>query len=80
MSQDAAAAHDPFSHFPLHCLPCWESDPLRENENDRLRLFDVYLKDLRKRELSFRIIQGTGEQRLNNAINSIEDYRASTLT
>ena len=65
----------------LLCYPdlAWESDPLRENENDRLRLFDVYLKDLRKRELSFRIIKGTGEERLNNAINSIEDYRASTL-
>ena len=66
----------------LLCYPdlSWESDPLRENENDRLRLFGVYLKDLRKRELSFRIIKGTGEERLNNAINSIEDYRASTLT
>ena len=65
----------------LLCYPdlAWESDPLRENENDRLRLFDVYLKDLIKRELSFRIIKGTGEERLNNAINSIEDYRASTL-
>ena len=65
----------------LLCYPdlVWASDPLRENENDRLRLFDVYLKDLKKRELSFRIIKGTGEERLNNAINSIEDYRASTL-
>ena len=66
----------------LLCYPdlAWESDPLRENENDRLRLFGIYLKDLRKRELSFRIIKGTGEARLNNAIKSIEDYRASTLT
>ena len=65
----------------LLCYPdlVWELDPLRENENDRLRLFEIYLEDLRRRELSFRIVKGTGETRLNNAINALEDYRELSL-
>ena len=65
----------------LLCYPdlVWEPDPLRENENDRLRLFEIYLEDLRKRELLYRVVKGTGETRLNNAINALEDYRELSL-
>ena len=65
----------------LLCYPdlAWELDPLRENENDRNRLFEIYLEDLRKRELSYRVVKGSGETRLNNAINALEDYRELSL-
>ena len=65
----------------LLCYPdlAWELDPLRENGNDRLRLFEIYLEDLRKRELSFGVIKGTGEIRLNNAINALENYKELSL-
>ena len=65
----------------LLCYPdlAWEADPLRENQNDRFRLFEIYLEDLKKRKLSFRIIKGTGEARLKNAINALKDYKKSNL-
>ena len=65
----------------LLCYPdlAWAADPLRENQNDRFRLFEIYLEDLKKRKLSFRIIKGTGEARLKNAINALKDYKKSNL-
>jgi len=44
-------------HYLL-CKPDipWVSDPLRENPNDRDRLFDVYWKYLEERELSFEVL------------------------
>ena len=65
----------------LLCYPdlVWEADPLRENESDRLRLFELYLEDLNQRRLSFRIIKGIGETRLKNALNAVLDYRECNL-
>ena len=65
----------------LLCYPdlAWEADPLRENQNDRFRLFEIYLEDLKKRKHTFRIIRGTGEARLKNAINALKDYKKSNL-
>ena len=36
------------SRFYLLCKPDipWESDPLRENPNDRIKLFDIYKMEL----------------------------------
>ena len=60
----------------LLCKPDlpWDPDPLRENPNDRDRLFSIYLMELKKRKLPFMIISGKGIQRLNNAITAIEEY------
>ncbi len=50
----------------------WEYDPLREHPDKREFLFNLYLKELSKRNLPYKIISGTGTLRLDNAIKAIE--------
>ena len=59
--------------FFLLCKPDlpWVSDPLRENPNDRERLFGLYYRDLVNRKLPFAIIEGDGEGRLEMSIASV---------
>lgn len=52
--------HDHLSnkkHYYL-CFPDipWEADPLRENPNDRMRLFNIYKDYLENKNLSFTIV------------------------
>jgi NadR type nicotinamide-nucleotide adenylyltransferase len=49
----------------------WEPDPQRENQDDRYELFNLYLKDLKSRNLSFSIIDGVGEARFKKALEII---------
>jgi nicotinamide riboside kinase len=45
----------------LLCSPegiAWEADPLRENPNDRARLFDIYEKNLQFYEKNYFILRG----------------------
>jgi NadR type nicotinamide-nucleotide adenylyltransferase len=60
----------------LLCAPDmpWEYDPLRENENDRERLFDIYKKSLTTCNKPFEIITGLDNVRLHNAKNILEKY------
>ena len=59
--------------FFLLCKPDlpWVSDPLRENPNDRERLFGLYYRDLVNRKLPFAMIEGDGEGRLEMSIESV---------
>ena len=59
--------------FFLLCKPDlpWVSDPLRENPNDRERLFGLYYRDLVNRKLPFAIIEGDGEGRLEMSIEIV---------
>ena len=59
--------------FFLLCKPDlpWVSDPLRENPNDRERLFGLYYRDLVNRKLPFAIIEGDGEGRLEMSIERV---------
>ena len=59
--------------FFLLCKPDlpWVFDPLRENPNDRERLFGLYYRDLVNRKLPFAIIEGDGERRLEMSIESV---------
>ena len=59
--------------FFLLCKPDlpWVFDPLRENPNDRERLFGLYYRDLVDRKLPFAIIEGDGEGRLEMSIESV---------
>jgi len=62
--------------YPLYLL-CdidlpWEYDPLREHPERRSFLFDLYLKELSRRNFPFAVINGMGEDRLKNAIHIIE--------
>jgi nicotinamide riboside kinase len=63
-------------HLYLLCAPDmpWEYDPLRENENDRERLFEIYKNTLSTHHKPFEIITGLGNVRLSNAKNILEKY------
>lgn len=54
-------------HFDYYflCAPDipWEPDPLRENPDDRLQLFELYLDALQKNDRSFTILSGSLEKR-----------------
>jgi NadR type nicotinamide-nucleotide adenylyltransferase len=50
----------------------WQPDPLREHPNKRRELFNLYLDELKKRNLPFEIINSFGQQRLLNAIMHVE--------
>ncbi|MCB9196984.1 MAG: ATP-binding protein [Flavobacteriales bacterium] len=57
----------------LLCKPDlpWEPDPLRENELDRDRLFEIYLSEIKGLELIYKIIEG--EDRIQQSINFISE-------
>lgn len=50
----------------------WVPDPLRENPFDRDRLFDIWERELKARNLPYSIIEGEREQRLRKAINMVD--------
>ena len=54
-----------FDHYFL-CQPDleWEEDPLREHPEQREELFELYLAELKERNLPFTIIGGSQEGRL----------------
>lgn len=54
----------------LLCRPDlpWEMDPLRENPNDRERLFGLYEQQLRRRDCPYAICEGEGASRTENAL------------
>ncbi len=61
---------------PRHYLLCrpdlpWVADPLRENPEDRERLWQIYLADLSARQLAYSVVQGEGQQRLDSALQGI---------
>jgi nicotinamide riboside kinase len=49
----------------------WEPDPLRENPNDRERLFKIYQDLLGRLRLPFAVMLGNREKRLADALVSI---------
>jgi nicotinamide riboside kinase len=63
-------------HLYLLCAPDmpWEYDPLRENENDRDRLFEIYKNTLSANHKPFEIVKGLGDKRFHNAKNILEKY------
>ncbi|MCE3295209.1 MAG: metabolism ATPase/kinaselike protein [Crocinitomicaceae bacterium] len=52
--------------FYLLCYPDipWEDDPLRENPNDRLELFEIYEQELIRLNKKYVIIKGDFEERM----------------
>ncbi len=49
----------------------WEFDPQREHPEKRAELFDIYHSHLTRLNFPFAVIKGIGDQRLQNAIQSI---------
>lgn len=66
-------------HYDLHLLVYpdieWEEDPLRENRNDRMDLFTIYLDQLKRHNKSYVIIKGDQKQRNKSAIQAIDGLR-----
>lgn len=52
----------------------WEFDPQREHPHMREFFFKLYENELLSRNLPFKIISGTGDNRLANAINIVEKF------
>lgn len=63
-----------FDHYFL-CAPdiAFEEDPLRENPSSREELFELYLHELKLAKRPFTIINGEGQQRIQKAIDVIEN-------
>ena len=51
----------------------WEFDELRENSNDRERLFELYKTRLDEMELPYTVIEGNMEQRATQAYDVIRN-------
>ncbi len=62
-----------YDHWML-CAPDmpWEADPLREDPNDRDRLYRVYEKHLKAAGRPYTVISGTHEQRMRMAVDALE--------
>lgn len=52
----------------------WEPDPLREHPHLRKYLFNLYFDELKARNLPFEVVSGTGEARLQCAIDAINKW------
>lgn len=59
-------------HYLL-CYPDlpWTPDPLRENPDDRMRLFEIYHALLQQHQLPFSVVKGQGADRLASALNGL---------
>jgi len=56
------------------CSPdmTWEYDPMRENPNDRDRLFTIYETYLQKFNQPYQILKGSKEDRLNQVMKYVQ--------
>jgi nicotinamide riboside kinase len=65
--------HQSWRRHYLLCAPDlpWETDPLRENPDDRDRLFSIYRNDLQARGLGYDVISGSGDERIEMALRCV---------
>lgn len=72
----SATSEEAFDLYFL-CYPDipWEYDPLRENPNDRLSLYQRYEKALQNNDAKYQIIRGLKSERMKIALDSIEKLR-----
>lgn len=52
----------------------WQYDPLREHPEMRVTLFEMYQDLLSAHGFNYRIVSGTGDERLQNAIAFVDEY------
>lgn len=52
----------------------WEYDPQREHPHKRQELFDIYKNTLEAYKFPYIIVNGTGNQRIQNAIKAIQKH------
>jgi NadR type nicotinamide-nucleotide adenylyltransferase len=69
-------AQNEANHYDLYllCAPDipWESDPLRENLNDRNRLFTLYINELDRKKINYIILEGSEKERLKKATETLD--------
>lgn len=53
----------------------WQEDQLRENPHNREVLFEHHRELLERWNRPYRIISGTGLERVQNAVKAVEDFR-----
>ena len=65
----------------LLCKPDlpWAFDPLRENPNDLLQLYELYKSYLEEESVPYIIIEGQGQDRSRVAITAIDSFVAQNL-
>lgn len=63
-----------FFDLYLLCAPDlpWEPDPVREHGNDREFFFEWYKKEIEQTGKPYVIIEGFGDQRIQNAITTLD--------
>lgn len=52
----------------------WVPDPVRENPNEREKLFELYKKEVAKNGFLYEIVNGTDSQRFKNAMSFLEKH------
>lgn len=53
----------------------WEDDPVRENGGEnRQKLHEIYLRELKDYNFNVEIISGYGEERFQNAVKAVNKY------
>jgi NadR type nicotinamide-nucleotide adenylyltransferase len=52
----------------------WKPDRFRKNESDRQLIFDMFVNELNKLNVNFRIVSGKGEKRFQKAIGHINEF------
>jgi len=62
--------------FHLLCYPDlpWEYDPVRENPEIRIELFDEYKAEIEKLDIPYFIVTGENEERFAKALIAIQDF------
>ena len=51
----------------------WEPDPLRENEHDRDRLFEIYEKELKEMGKKYMVVSGNPDERVEMVLKHLND-------
>lgn len=54
----------------------WQPDPLRENPNNRHHLYDHHYRTITDLKRTYRVIKGSGQARIKNAISAVEEMLA----
>ncbi len=67
--------NDSYDHYLLMKPDIeWEEDPMRENPDDRNRLFELYIKNLEEFNKPYTIIDGGLEERLKKAMVIVNTF------
>ncbi|MGC6422200.1 MAG: AAA family ATPase [Flavobacteriaceae bacterium] len=65
-------------HYDFYLLTSpdipWEPDILRDRPHQRDEMFSAFLEELKHLQQPYAIVQGTGEERLQNAILALEKW------